>query len=210
MEFCDGTTWNAIVKKQASVTAPAGSGYFVMSHDTWTGNLKGAAASGLAGANAKCLSDLTTYTSWMGYSDANSRGLLVAAKVKAFLCAATGGCNTLNASTTYYFANAGASWAGGASFTTDASSIGPGDTNSWAAATYFGGLYHWWAARQVTSDTQWLNSVETNHCASWTAGTSASHGFYGRTAYTTSIRWEVPASGNTCGNSFHLICYVNP
>ena len=104
-EFCDGTTWTLPVKTQRGTST--GTGYFVMSHDTWTGNLKGAAASGIAGADAKCLSDLTTYTSWMGYSDANSRGLLDSTHVKAFVCVSGPTCNNPTASTTYYFAECG-------------------------------------------------------------------------------------------------------
>ena len=54
-----------------------------MSYGTWNGNLGGE-----IGANAKCYSDLTTNTGWMGYSTANSNGQLIVDKVKAFVCTA--------------------------------------------------------------------------------------------------------------------------
>jgi hypothetical protein len=86
-QFCNGSSWIAMGSCgcgppiQSPITAPNGSGYFVLSHDTYDGNL-----GGLSGADAKCLTDLTTHTGWMGYATANSNGQLVASKVHAFLC----------------------------------------------------------------------------------------------------------------------------
>jgi hypothetical protein len=86
-----------------------------MSAGTYSSQLSGFPT----GPDAACLSDITTNTGWKGYSTANSNGQLVAGKVHAFLCNA-GDCSNLMPLTTYVFANAGNSSAGGASFTTDA------------------------------------------------------------------------------------------
>lgn len=98
-QFCNGAQWKAMtgVVLISNILPPAGSGYFVMTNGTWSGNL-----GGLAGADAKCLSDLTTNTGWMGYADANSRGLLVAAKVHAFICSTSAVCNNLMPPTSDY------------------------------------------------------------------------------------------------------------
>jgi len=94
-----------------------------MSKDTWNGDLYSVAGAGglspLNAADKLCLRELTTLTSWQGYSAAKSKGQLVASKVHAFLCNGGSGCNNLRPETTYYFANAGDSTVGGASFTTD-------------------------------------------------------------------------------------------
>src|SRR5258707_9791 len=126
MEFCNGSVWTIIVQTQAGgITAPAGSGYFVLTNTTYDGNL-----GGLAGANSKCLTELTTNTAWAGYSSANSNGQLVSSKVFAFLgTGSSGTTQNLLPLTTYYFASVGNAGAGGASFVTDSSGLGPGDTN---------------------------------------------------------------------------------
>lgn len=205
-QFCNGTQWKAMTGLviTSQVAPPAGSGYFVMSHDTYNANL-----GGRAGADAKCLSDLTTNTGWKGYATANSNGQLVASKVKAWLCDSTA-CTDLMPLTTYYFANANDATAGGGSFTTDNSSHGPGDTNSWAAANYFSGSFNYWTGRSAGSNTTWGtfdNSTFNNHCISWTNSAGAT-GWAGVSTNTTSSRWN--NSMNTCSNTYNLICYVNP
>ena len=86
-QFCNGTNWIQyesgfawLGQAHNNPTYPAGVGFFVLSKTTYTGNL-----GDLSGANASCLTDLTTNTGWKGYSTANSRGLLTGAKVFAFL-----------------------------------------------------------------------------------------------------------------------------
>jgi hypothetical protein len=207
IEFCNGTTWTALYQVQSTpaVTPPAGSGYFVLSSGTYNGNL-----GDLAGANATCLTELgTTHTGWMGYATANSNGQLIASKVKAFLCD-SGGCNNLTASTTYYFANAGNAAAGGASFTTDASGLGPNDANNWNAANYFSGDYDYWLSRASTSNTQWANTKAggTVFCSVAWSTSGANIGVIGNSSETNSIRWFGPQMG--CGTAYHLICLVNP
>jgi hypothetical protein len=204
--FCNGAAWTQPYEVQSTpvVTAPTGSGYFVMSYGTWNGNL-----AGLAGADAKCLSDLTTYTGWMGWSDANSRGLLVASKVHSPLC--TGAtCTNLTASTTYYFSSGANVKAGGGSFTTDAGGALPGDGNSWASANYFGGTYTFWSGRNSTSATQWSTTSSFYNCNSWTSTSAAYYSIGGITSSTDGKRWHAFQKGSICDQYYHLICAVNP
>jgi len=213
MEYCNGSAWTQFEPVQSTPveTAPAGSGYFVLSGGTYTGNL-----GTLAAADATCLTDLTTNTGWQGYSTANSNGQLVSGKVHVFLCTGTNGtdtCNNLMPLTTYYFANAGNSSAGGASFTTTSGSLGPNDTNSWAAANYFSGTYTYFSNRTATSNSVWANTPSAsnaNTCNGFSNSTSAFNYAGATSASTTSTRCLAPAVNFTCDQSAHLICFVNP
>lgn len=211
MEFCNGSAWTAFVNQQSTpaITAPSGSGYFVLTHSTWNGAL-----GGLSGADAKCLTELgTTYTSWRGYTDANTRGLITAAKVRAWLCDNTT-CNNLMPLTTYSFAYANSGTPGGASFTTDSSGRGPGDSNMWSAANYFSGTYTYWTSRQTGSATLWgatgsgITSGGHLHCANWADNGGAGwSGEFGTSGATDTTRW---AGSALCGVSRGLVCMVNP
>lgn len=212
MEFCNGAAWTAFVQQQSSpgITAPAGSGYFVMTHTTWNGNL-----GGLAGADAKCLTELgTTYTSWKGYTTANGNGQITAGKVKAFLCDYS--CNNLMPLTTYYFAYANNGSIGGASFTTDATGRGPSDSNPWSAANYFGGTYTYWTGRtddigSGVDPQAWFNTYSGYVCdngSAWTATTSGYIANTGNSSTTDAQRWWSNNYG--CNTSRRLICFVNP
>lgn len=213
LEYCNGSAWTQLEPVQSTPveTAPSGSGYFVLTKGTYNGNL-----GGLSGANATCLTDLTTNTGWQGYSTANSRGYLVAGNVFAFMCDSVS-CNNLLPLTTYYFANAANSSAGGAYFTTDSSGDGPGDSADWAAANYFGNSYFYWTGREASSgsSTEWpisYTSIWDNSCTTWTSASSSVVGFPGQSAYTDYTRWGI---GNSlgeypCNNTYPLICFVNP
>lgn len=212
MEFCNGTTWTpfAQVQTTSGPTAPAGSGYFVLTHTTWNGNL-----GGIAGADAKCLTELgTTYTSWRGYSTANSNGQITAGKVHAFLCDQYGTCNNLMPLTTYYFAYANSGTPGGASFTTDATGLGPNDSAMWSAANYFSGTYTYWMNRQDdpgggVTPTKWVNSeADGLDCSLWTSSSSGSSGNYGNSGTNDALRWWGGSAG--CNITRRLICFVNP
>jgi hypothetical protein len=211
VEFCNGTAWAALYQVQSApaITAPAGSGYFVLSHGTYNGFI---GTGGLSGADATCLTDITANTGWLGYATANSNGQLIAAKVHAFLCA-SGICNNPTPLTTYYFANALNSGAGGATFTTNSSGSGPGDSNNWSAATYFGASYTYWTGRNYTSSTQWANATGiTNFCGNtdgWNnTGGAGAQGQVGASGNADQNRWS--SSAPNCGTSEHLICFVNP
>jgi hypothetical protein len=212
-QFCNGTNW---VKYGGGMwqgkSAGAGNGYFVMSKNQWNGNLGGA-----AGADAKCLTELTTYN-WKGYAEANARGILTSGKVHAWICDGEGigggtGCNNLNANTTYYFANANDSTKGGNRFTTDGNGVGPGDLADWSQASYFGGSYTYWSGRYQGTDTAWsLNLWSTNVTCDndWSVGTNDGTGSgYGIAGNGGANRW-FNGPGPTCNQTENLICYVNP
>ena len=214
-QFCNGTSWMAYggggtctpASSGYSPTVPSGNGYFVLSHGTYNGNLGG---TGPAGVDATCLTDLTTNTGWIGYSTANSNGQLVADKVHAFICQSAY-CGNLIPLTTYYFANALNSSAGGASFTTDSIGDGPNDSADWAAANYFSGTYDWWSARASFSNTAWQPTWDTlnTDCTNWTTSSGATFGNVGVTANTTNLRWSANGSA-ACSTTLHIICLVNP
>ena len=215
-QFCNGTNWipyqagsTWLYQAANNTSAPGGSGFFVLSKGIYTGNLGG----GLAGADSTCLSDLTTNTGWLGYAAANGAGQLVSGNVHAFICVTTG-CNNLTASTTYYFANAGNSSAGGASFTTNSSGEGPNDSADWAAANYFSGDYTFWSSRGVVSATVWNTSYDSQNstCTNYTTNSSGVGGHVGYTAMENAARWSVTATGAAlgCNVAAHLLCYVNP
>jgi hypothetical protein len=215
-QFCNGTSWVAYggggscAGSTYNPTVPSGNGYFVLSGGTYNGNL-----GGRYGADATCLTDLTTNTGWKGYATANANGQLVANKVHAFICD-NSICNNLLPLTTYYFANAGNSSAGGASFTTDINGLGPNDSANWAAANYFSGTYNYWSGRSLLSNTQWANTtaVTSNFGCStgWNLTTTA--GEWGNSAFTTDARWWQNSAGSTagaaCSLTFNLLCFVNP
>ena len=207
MEFCNGVSWTALVQTQSTPapTAPAGSGYFVLTGTTWDGNL-----GGLAGADAKCLSELsTTHTTWVGYTDANGRGLLTGANVKAFMYAGGSG-NNLMPLTTYYFARADSATAGGAYFTTDSSGRGPQDSNNWSAANYFSGSFSYWTARNLVSGNLWENNMSDpwTHCGAFGSNSSGSFAGSGASSHSNSARWF--ETNTTCNIPLRLICFINP
>ena len=208
-EFCTGGQWIQPTPAWTSIsgtppTPSSGSGYFVLTASSYTGNL-----GSLAAANANCLSDLTA-NDWMGKATAISLGLLTASKVKAWLCIGWP-CNNLTPLTTYYFAASGAPTVGGANFSTDSSGRGPGNNYSWAAANYFSGTYEYWTgARGLYSQTYantygWSGDINY-HCNNLSS--TAVTGYYGTSSSTSSTRYE--AGVQSCANSLHLICYVNP
>ena len=206
-QYCNGTNW---VKfgGGSSVSLPGSSdGYFVMSKTTWTGNL-----GQQAGADAKCLTDLTTNTGWKGYVDANARGLLNPSHVHAFMCGDVV-CYTGSPNKTYYFADANNSSHGGNKLTTDSSRTGPNDTADWSQADYFGSGYAYWTD-MAGSSTIWWNGGATqgipNDCSSTSDFDSASGSLWAPAG--------VASGGNTrwwglnqyCNVPTHLICFVEP
>ncbi|MFY9286942.1 MAG: hypothetical protein WAO98_00410 [Alphaproteobacteria bacterium] len=216
LEVCNGGGWgalsnNAVVPTQGSATG----GYFVLTQTTYTGSLNGANLNvpnvGNYGANAVCLTELTTNTAWLGYSTANAAGQLELGKVYAF----TGNIDLLP-NTTYAFARVGDASAGGATFTTGSTGLGPNDSANWSDATYFNiSATYWVFARAPGSNTVWgAASAELNTgvvCSTdsrYDTGTSAKNGSYGSSNSTTSSRWS--GTNATCDNTHRLICFVNP
>jgi hypothetical protein len=200
-----------MVQPKAQTTNPgADVGWFVLLGSQHTGAL-----GGLSGANSTCLTALQS-GGWYGYTAANANGQLTGAKVFAFLCDGTT-CQNLNANTTYYYACGLDSTAGGGSFTTDGSGLGPNNSSFWEEANAFGychntsnaGSSSFWTGRASTSNTQWANSSDVNNCTAWTTASAGVNGQLGGSAGTTSTRWS-NASGVTCLNGLSLVCYVNP
>jgi len=145
----------------------------VLTKTTYTGSL-----GGRSGADSKCLTELTTNTGWKGYSTANSNGQLIGAKVHAFICDAST-CNSLTASTTYNFANAGNSTAGGATFTTNGSGLAPNDSANWSAANYFSATANYWTGRSNVGTTAWTASVGGATCVGFTSNATSQSGVIG-------------------------------
>lgn len=210
-EYCDGGSWTQVNQTQnaGGPDAPVGSGYFVLTNTTYTGNL-----GGLSGADAACLTEIgTTYTSWRGYSVANSRGMVNGTYVKALLCDDTS-CNRTKPSTAYYFSYASSATPGGASFTTDSSGLGPNDSYLWSAANYFSGTYEYWTNMSTTSATQWATLPAGDiygsylHCSNWTDSTNGQTGLVGSSPQFDAGRWG-GASGY-CNVQRRLICMVQP
>lgn len=175
----------------------ATNGYFVLSQSTWAGTL-----GGRSGANSACLTELTN-TDWNGKLDA----AVDAAHVFAFLCDSTA-CNNLAASTTYVFARAGDVSSGGASFTTNASAVGPGDSSAWSGATYFNTSVTYYSGRGAGTATLWGSAPGSNTCQNWTTSASNRSGMYGDTSGTAATRWA--STFTSCNNALKMVCYVNP
>ena len=179
-------------------------GYFVMSYSTYNGGAFG----NLTGADAACLTDITTHTGWMGYSTANSNGQLVGSKVRAFLCSGVV-CNNLIPLTPYYFADAANSGAGGGYFTTDSNGFGPNNSKPWSAANYFSGSYSYWTNRSYTSASLWNSTpVDGNSCFNWSAAYGDTNAEVGVSGATNAGRWS--SFLDTCDKSYRVICVVNP
>lgn len=194
-------TWSA-----ASINPTPG--YFVLTSTTWDGNL-----GGFAGANSKCVTELTTtYTSWLGYSSASSAGLLNSSHIKAWICATSGTCNNLLPFVTYKFARADSGAVGGATFTTDANGLGPSDSNSWSGGTYFNTSTSYWTNRGSGTNTLWPSGAfawgNNNDCTDFVSNVSSQSSVVGNPGYTTANRWA--ASSSLCNVSLPLVCAVNP
>jgi hypothetical protein len=207
-EYCDGVSWKQYIRTVTSGGAPSipttDDGYFVITDGEWDGNL-----GGIAGADAKCLDDLTN-NDWMGKADAVSRGLLNGANVKAFLC-----CNNALPNVEYFFAVSGDDTKGGASFTTDALGQGPGNTQNWAGTNYFDGAKEYWAGRNFGTATAWSTtaggSAVTQRCSTWTVNSSVTPtngGYVGASNGTGVDRWG--ASLIACNLTRRLVCFVHP
>lgn len=177
-------------------------GFLVLTNGTWDGNL-----GGVAGADAKCLSDLTTYD-WTGKSSATSRNLLIASRVKAFICTASA-CTDLQASKTYRFAKSNTT-DGSTSFTTNASGAGPGSQFYWNTATTFGSNVIYYTGRAAGADANnWpvgASGVQADDCSGWTS--TSGNGRHGNSNSQLTSRWSSGVS--TCNTARPLVCIVNP
>jgi hypothetical protein len=205
IEWCNGSGWITAGSVGGTTPLPTGmggTGYFVLSNSSWDGNL-----GGLVGADAKCRTELSTYN-WMG-----KPGSLDTSKVYAWLCDGSA-CNTLIASTNYYYATANDLTAGGAFFTTDTLMRGPGDGFQWNALNRFNVTASYFSNHFPSSNTQWENyphssgSVASN-CSNWSTNSSGSIGnTNGTTTASNDTRFSYLSTN--CGIPSRLICFVNP
>lgn len=219
VEMCDGGQWRKIIAS-ADAGAPsipnASDGYFVLSAGAWNGDLKtaGTGTDGYDGANKLCLDDLTN-NDWMGKGDAQTRGLLAASKVKAFLCASNpSSCQNVLPSVRYFFAVSGDSAKGGASFTANANAEGPGNTQNWSGVNYFDGDKTYWTGRSLDStDLLWPKSSwveDQRSCTKWTSAAVTTVTLRGISNATDKKRWVDTGIGGNCASSQKLICLVHP
>lgn len=184
-------------------TAVGGTGFFVLTETSYTGNL-----GGLTGANALCLTELQS-KNWLGKTQAT----LSSDTVRAFLCDDST-CQDPLGNSQYRFAAAGSVGDGGESFQTDFYGRGPGDSEAWhAGEEEFGASEFWWSGyRGQDSDQYWgvvepsQNNANDFNCGNWT--TNGANGRYGYTSQTGSERWNFSETG--CSNPRRLICLVDP
>jgi len=199
-------TGRAYIPSSTPTPPPSSDGYFVLSSATYTGSM-----GGIAGANTSCYNEVTG-NDWLGKSSA---GTITTARVKAFLCTTTA-CNNLQPNTVYKFASAATPSDGGASFTSDASGLGPGNADKWWQTTYLGtaGSDIWSGRAAGGSTTTWPNTpyadtASNAFCTNWTSDNSSRGGVVATTNATGATRWSwatVPC--NTLGR--RLICIVDP
>lgn len=184
------------------------SGFFVLTQDSWNGDLVTAAGGGMSGldaGNALCLGDLTTYD-WQCKSVAQNRGLLNSTHVKAFLCDSAG-CNDATASTVYYYARSNDPNSGGNRFKTDASGRGPQEASYWDNNYNMNDTRNLWSGRNGGTMLAWPDTPNAT-CANWT---SSSAGLNGRTGNTNNYETKRWSNGSpTCNNANRLVCFVNP
>jgi hypothetical protein len=188
--YCDGSDWLPFEHAASN----GGIGYLVQSYNRWDGNL-----GGLAGADAKCLSDLQSYD-WLGKSAA---GTLGAARVSALLCDGTA-CRQAAADTVYMTAVANSTGRGGMGFLTDAQGRGPGNA-LYFDDNNFENSYGFWSNRGTVSSTVWSNApLGGNHCSNW--GSTSGQGRVGNMGNNDEARWN--ESSYSCGSTRYLLCLV--
>ena len=217
IENCDGSEWKKIIASSATgdpSTPSPSDGYFVLTSGTFSGSM-----GSITGANASCLTDLTN-NDWLGKADAQARSILDAAHIVAFLCAPspTPICQSPLPSVTYRFAVSGDATKGGATFTTDGSSVGPGNTQSWSGTNYFDGSKTYWTQMATTSSTQWSNTADPSGASagcsaggpftSWNSTSGTRQAVVGTSNASNETRWNNALA--TCGTLHRLICMVHP
>lgn len=209
-EMCDGSQWRPML-----VTAEPGEpftpsslpGYLVLSADTYNGG-----QSALGGPNAICLDDLIN-NDWQGKADAQSRGLLVVARVRAFICTTTN-CNNLLPGVAYHFSAGGFPAVGGATITVGLDGSAPHNTDNWTGTNYFGADAYYWSGRGLTGDpalwgdTPAVTTPGTQVCNNYNSVSGSHSARIGHTNQTGEARWN--AGTGACSGARHLLCIVHP
>ncbi|HSI04067.1 MAG TPA: hypothetical protein VLC93_06310, partial [Myxococcota bacterium] len=188
-------------------------GYFVMTSAAYDGNL-----GGLAGANARCLSDLQG-SNWLGKASAS----LTSANVRAWLCDDTT-CQNHTPGVLYKFARAGSATAGGNTLLVDHLGRGPfqhATANPWQGGAYFGVAANYWAGRdqfsQLVDGFAWEDQVFPTEpkgvsCAGWTSNAAGQNGEFATTnpaGCCAERQWD--SGGGACSSAnLRLLCIVEP
>ncbi len=181
-----------------AATADGGAGplhFFVLTNGSWNGNLGGS-----DGATQKCLDDLNA-NDWLGRPDAP----LTTDQVMPLLVTSVFAFGALP-STTYAFARSGDATVGGATFTTDASGLGPGDRESWSGPTRFGIAARAWTGVATSTDETLWGPDDGIDCDNF--GIATGTGITGVTDSTGWTRWH-ELGGTDCATSQRLYCFVS-
>lgn len=191
LRFCDGTNWYSMT------SATTTSGAFVLTGRTFTGAL-----GGLSGAASICFGELDSLD-WLGKL---SQGVISPHRVTAWLCDGTS-CNNPVASTNYRFAWAGNQSGGGASFTSDASGLGPNNPTNWNTGVYqtTGTI---WSGRGTNTSTAWGNTSDAATCTGWTSASSGVTGRAGTLGSSTATRWS--STSPACNTKRYVACLLSP
>lgn len=169
--------------------------YFVLTHNKWQGNL-----GGLAGANEKCRTELTTYN-WQGKENVD----LESADIKAWLCDGSY-CNNFTPNTVYRFAAAGYPSVGGSTIQTGSNGE-PSDSSRWSKNTYFGQSVGVWGHRDSNGISPIFGTYTV--CNNYTVSNQLPDVFVGQTNNTDEDRWSDIFQVRNCNESYHLYCTVN-
>ena len=173
-----------------------GFNFFALTSSQMDGNY-----GGLSGADKMCLADLLA-SDWLG----KSKALLDVSTVKAFLCDSSK-CGELLPSSTYSFAQMGSATAGGKEFTTDASGLGPNNSDDWSTNDAFGSSKSYRTGMTATTSTAWDYDTGSDHCNNW-SGTTGSVPGMAHQELQMQNRWRVGSTGG-CSTNQYVICSVS-
>lgn len=172
-----------------------GLGYFVE-----VPSPEGQAIGGIAGANARCLQDLTGLE-WLGKSDAASRGALDAAYVHAWLCTSAS-CFDLEPSQPYAYASAVHSTEGGMSWVSTPQGFTADD--GYAYQEVFGAIAEF---REFFTGRDDDNGPAPDTCGEWQLTTGETRIAVSDTPNYTEKRSKY---FSPCDAEARLICVVSP
>jgi type II secretory pathway pseudopilin PulG len=212
-EICNSNEWMQIHIYGAGSGDPnvTGMGYIVATAGRWDGNL-----GGMSGADAKCLSDLSTYD-WKGKATAVANGKLIAGNVKAILWGAGWSCDDWNFSlvpgAAYAYAVSNKPMMGGAVTIAPGAYDYPPNKADWTAANYLDGQFAFWARSGSCSS--------STACSNWTSNSAAQVGMLGtpgaaeprigtNPVYAQQADGRTFAYSDSCDKQFQLLCLVGP
>ncbi len=171
----------------------------VLTSTLWNGNL-----GGLAGANTKCLDEISA--SGSNFNFQGKPGTTIGtANVRAFLCDGSI-CQSPDVSKTYYFATANDLAAGGNSFVTNSYGQGPSNGSNWRSTGRFNSTAFVWTGRTAGSANVWSNTPDLDRCSNWSSASASVLGMSGDLDTSDAARWAVGTSA--CSGTRRLLCVV--